>query len=69
MKKFECCDNCKYLYPLKKFTDQDWEYSHVCLLSPMTEEKDNNCFALTVDDPLDSMCEMFTPEKEVEDDN
>ena len=64
MTKFECCNNCKYLYPLKKFKNHDWEYSHVCLLFPMTEEKDNNCSALVVENPLDSMCEMFSEVEE-----
>lgn len=58
----ECCSKCKYLYPLKKFTQGDWEYSHVCLLFPFTEEKDDICHAMVIEHPDDGMCEMFKEE-------
>lgn len=55
----DCCEKCKFLYPLKKFVNGDWEYSHVCLLFPFTEEKDEHCFALVIEHPDKGMCEMF----------
>ena len=55
----ECCKNCKFLYPLKKFVNGDWEYSHVCLLFPFTEEKDELCYAMVIKHPEVQMCEMF----------
>ena len=57
--KDECCKNCKFLYPLKKFVNGDWEYSHVCLLFPFTEEKDELCTAMVIEHPEVQMCEMF----------
>ena len=62
--KGECCENCKFLYPLKKFVNGDWEYSHVCLLFPFTEEKDEICFAMVIEHPEVQMCEMFYEVKE-----
>ena len=55
----DCCEKCKFLYPLKKFVNGDWEYSHVCLLFPFTEEKDEICYAMVVEHPEVQMCEMF----------
>lgn len=55
----ECCENCKFLYPLKKFVNGDWEYSNVCLLFPFTEEKDEICTAMVIEHPDKGMCEMF----------
>ena len=55
----ECCKKCKFLYPLKKFVNGDWEYSHVCLLFPFTEEKDEICTAMVIEHPEVQMCEMF----------
>ena len=62
MRRFECCRNCKFLYLLKKLNG-GWEYSHVCLLFPFTEEKDEDCFAMVIDHPDDGMCEMFEEEE------
>lgn len=58
----ECCRRCKYLYPLKKFVNGGWEYSHVCLLFPFTEERDEICHAMVIEHPDDGMCEMFKEE-------
>ena len=60
----ECCAKCKFLYPLKKFVNGDWEYSHVCLLFPFTEEKDEICHAMVIEHPDDGQCEMFCEVKE-----
>ena len=60
----ECCEKCKFLYPLKKFVNGDWEYSHVCLLFPFTEEKDEICFAQVIEHPEVAICEMFCEVKE-----
>ena len=55
----ECCEKCKFLYPLKKFVNGDWEYSYVCLAFPFTEEKDEICYAMVIEHPEVQMCEMF----------
>ena len=60
----DCCEKCKFLYPLKKFVNGDWEYSHVCLLFPFTEEKDEICYAMVIEHPEVQMCEMFYEVKE-----
>jgi len=64
----ECCNNCKYLYPLEEFIPQQgeeephWEYSNVCLAFPLTEEKEEHNFAMVVRHPDVGMCEMFKEE-------
>ena len=61
----ECCKNCKFLYPLKKFIPRQgeekprWERSYVCLALPFTEEKDEICYAIVIGHPEEQMCEMF----------
>ena len=59
----ECCEKCKYLYPLKKFTKDGWEYSSVCLLFPFAKEKDEICYAQVIEHPDVGMCEMFDREE------
>lgn len=63
----EHCSLCKFLYPLEHWV---WceeeqvnhcEKSHVCLLFPLTEEKDDICFAMVIDEPERGLCESFTP--------
>ena len=63
LEKEECCNKCKYLYPLKKFTKDGWEYSNVCLAFPLTEKKDDLCYAMVIEHPDVGMCEMFDREE------
>ena len=60
----ECCDNCKFCYPLEHRLPQEteWEWSHVCTALAYGDDG----FAMQIDNPSEDKCEIFTPRKERE---
>lgn len=56
----ETCRNCIYCHKLKRRVNDNWEYSSVCILFPITENDGYDDWALELDD-IDNgvICESF----------